>query len=172
MSGERTRILLADDHAVVREALKLLLEHEGFEVVGEAADGHAAVRIARTVQPDVAILDLAMPLLNGIDAARELQSAAPGTRAVLLVGRASDEQVLAALHAGIQACVLKSHEARELVRAIHEVRRGDVYLSPSLTRAVVDAYVGGELELPASPLSARERQVLQLIAEGKTTKEA
>jgi DNA-binding NarL/FixJ family response regulator len=166
----RCRILLADDHAVVREALRLLLEHEGFEVVAEASDGHAAVQAARRLQPEIAILDLGMPLLNGIDAARELRSAAPDTRAILLIGSASDEQVLAALQAGIQACVLKSHEARELIRAIREVARGEVYLSPGLTRAVVEAYVGHR-DLPADPLTPRERQVLQLIAEGKATKE-
>jgi DNA-binding NarL/FixJ family response regulator len=164
------RILLADDHSVVRQALRLLLEREGFEVVGEAADGQRAIQLARRVQPDIAVLDLAMPLANGIEAAREIRSACPGTAAVLLIGSATDAQVLEALQAGIGACVLKTYEAEELIRAIREVRRGEVYLSRGLTRAVVEAWLGHG-GLPADPLTPRERQVLQLIAEGKATKE-
>jgi DNA-binding NarL/FixJ family response regulator len=164
------RILLADDHSVVREALRLLLEREGFEVVGEAADGQQAIRLARRLEPDIAVLDLAMPLANGIEAAREIRTACPRTAAVLLIGSATDAQVLAALQAGVQACVLKTCEAAELMRAIREVARGEVYLSRGLARPVVEAWLGGA-ELPADPLTPRERQVLQLIAEGKATKE-
>jgi DNA-binding NarL/FixJ family response regulator len=165
-----SRILLADDHLVVREALRLLLEREGFEIVAEASDGREAIRRARELEPDIAVLDLAMPLVNGIEAAREIRAASPRTIAVLLMGSATDGQVLGALHAGIRACVFKTSEAGELVRALREVTRGDVYLSRGLTRAVVDAYLGCE-EVPADPLTPRERQVLQLIAEGKSTKE-
>jgi DNA-binding NarL/FixJ family response regulator len=168
--GAGSRILLADDHSVVRQALRLLLEREGFEIVAEASDGREAIQLARELEPDVAVLDLAMPLVNGIDAAREIRAASPRTVAVLLFGSATDAQVLDALHAGVQACVLKTCEAQELIRALREVAGGDVYLSRGLTRAVVDAYVSGE-EAPADPLTPRERQVLQLIAEGKTTKE-
>jgi DNA-binding NarL/FixJ family response regulator len=168
--GSGSRILLADDHSVVREALRLLLEREGFEVVGEASDGLAAIRLARELEPDFAVLDLAMPLVNGIEAAREIRGACPRTIAVLLIGSATDAQVLDALRAGVQACVLKSCEAEELIRALREVARGDLYLSRGLTRAVVDAYLADD-ELPADPLTPRERQVLQLIAEGKATKE-
>jgi DNA-binding NarL/FixJ family response regulator len=147
-----------------------LLEREGFEVVGEASDGLAAIRLARELEPDFAVLDLAMPLVNGIEAAREIRGACPRTIAVLLIGSATDAQVLDALRAGVQACVLKSCEAEELIRALREVARGDLYLSRGLTRAVVDAYLADD-ELPADPLTPRERQVLQLIAEGKATKE-
>jgi DNA-binding NarL/FixJ family response regulator len=171
--GEReagSRILLADDHSVVREALRLLLEREGFQVVAEASDGLTAIRLARELEPDVAVLDLAMPLANGIEAAREIRAACPRTTAVLLIGSATDAQVLDALRAGVQACVLKTCEAEELVRGLREVARGGVYLSRGLTRAVVDAYLAND-ELPADPLTPRERQVLQLIAEGKATKE-
>jgi DNA-binding NarL/FixJ family response regulator len=164
------RILLADDHAVVREALRLLIESRGFEVVGEAVDGLQAIALARRVRPDIAVLDLAMPLANGIEAARETQAACPGTATVLLIGSATDAQVLDALRAGVRACVLKSYEAEDLIRALREVARGEVHLSRGLTRAVVEAWLGRN-ELPADPLTPRERQVLQIIAEGRTTKE-
>jgi DNA-binding NarL/FixJ family response regulator len=166
----RRRILLADDHRVVREALRLLIEGRGFEVVGEASDGREAIQLARRLRPDIAVLDLAMPLVNGIEAAREIRGASPGTISVLLMGTATEQQVLEALEAGVQACVLKSYEASELVRALRDVARGEVYLSRGLTRAVVEAYLQRGA-LPADPLTPRERQVLQLIAEGKSTKD-
>ena len=169
--ASRCKVLLADDHSIVRHALRLLLEREGLEVVGEAANGQAAVRLARELRPDIAVLDLMMPVLNGIDAAREILQACPETLPVLLVASATEEQVLQAMRAGIRGCVLKSHEATELIRAIGEVRRGGVYLSPGHSRSVVEAYVGRR-DLPPDPLSPRERQVLQLVAEGKSTKEA
>lgn len=164
------RVLLAEDHALVREALKLLLEQQGFEVVGEAADGHRAVRLARELQPEVAVLDLVMPLLNGLEAAREIRQVSPATRLVALTGRTDDACVLEALQAGFRGCVLKSGDAMELMHAIREVAKGGTYLDPAVSKAVVGAYVSGTG--PAKdPLSARERQVLQLIAEGKKTRE-
>ena len=166
----RCTILLADDHSVVRQALRLFLEREGFQVVGEASDGQHAVRMARDLRPDVAVLDLMMPLMNGVDAGREIRQVSPQTLTVLLVASASEEQIMDALRAGIKGCVLKNHEATELIRAIREVRGGGVYLSPGHSRAVVEAYLGGR-ELPPDPLTPRERQVLQLVAEGKSTKE-
>lgn len=165
----QTRVILADDHTVVRQALRLVLEHEGFEVAGEAADGQQAVRLARECQPDVAVLDLLMPLLNGIEAAREIRQASPRTRALLLTARNDDETVLRALDAGARGCLLKTRETSDLVRAIRDVMQGGLYLDPSISRAVAEAcqpshgYVGDRL-------TNRERQVLQLIAEGKTTR--
>ncbi|HUD72615.1 MAG TPA: response regulator transcription factor [Dongiaceae bacterium] len=165
------QLLLADDHQIVREGLRSMLEHHGFRVVGEAADGREAVRLAATTHPDVVILDLAMPILNGLDAAREIVRARTPTRAILLTVHQEDPYVLEALRAGISGYVLKTQAASELVQAIREVVRGAVYLSPGVSRTVVDAY-RARTELPVDPLTPREREVLQLVAEGKTTKEA
>ena len=164
------RVLLADDHPMFRQGLKALLEREGFEVVAEAADGHEAVRQARQLTPAVAVLDIGMPLLNGIDAARQILKQTPSTQVVVLTMYEEEAYVLEALRAGIRGYVLKAQAAADLVAAIREVLRGAVYLSPGISKAVVDAYMG-KSELPLDPLTDRERQVLQLIAEGKTTKE-
>jgi DNA-binding NarL/FixJ family response regulator len=164
------RILLADDHVVVRQGLKALLEQAGLTVVGEASDGHEAVRLARQLRPNAAVLDLAMPRLNGLDAAREIMQAVPTTATILLTLYTEDHHVLAALRAGISAYVVKTQAVEELVHAIREAARGAVYLSPSVSRAAVQAYLD-KSPLPKDPLTPREREVLQLIAEGKTTKE-
>lgn len=165
-----TQLLLADDHQIVRQGLKTMLEHEGFTIVGEAADGREAVRLAQTRHPDIAVLDLAMPGLNGVDAAREMLRSEPRMKAVLLTMYTEDPYVLEALRAGISGYVLKTQAAVDLVQAIREVTRGSIYLSPGVSRAVVDAY-RHKSDLPPDPLSPREREVLQLVAEGKTTKE-
>jgi two-component system response regulator NreC len=164
------RVVLADDHVVVREGLKSLLERQGFSVVGEASDGREAARITREVRPDVAVLDLTMPVLNGLDAAREIQQTTPSTKTVLLTMHNEEQYVLSALRCGITGYVLKSRASSSLVEALREVCQGNVYLSPGISRAVVSAFLNGA-EAPAEPLSPREREVLQLIAEGQTTKE-
>ena len=164
------RILLADDHLVFRQGLKSLLEREGLQIIGEAADGQEAIRRARDLSPDVAVLDLAMPLLNGLDAAREIVRASPRTRPILLTMHTEDPYVMEALRAGIKGYVLKTQPSTDVVQAIQEVARGRIYLSPGISRTVVDAYLA-KTELPPDPLSPREREVLQLVAEGKTTKE-
>ena len=164
------QVLLADDHQIVRQGFRGLLEREGFKVVGEAADGREAVRLAKTTHPDVAVLDLAMPSLNGIDAAREMRRTAPRLKTVLLTMHTEEPYILEALSAGVSGYVLKSQAADDLVRAIREVTQGSIYLSPAISRTVVDA-VRSRKALPPDPLSPREREVLQLIAEGKATKE-
>jgi len=163
------RVLLADDHLIVCQSLKAVLEREGLQVVGEAADGREAVRLARAFHPDVAVLDVSMPLLNGLDAAREIQKACPRTRTILLTMHGEDSYFLRALQMGIRGYVLKSQAVTDLVRAVQEVSRGAVYLSPSVSGAVVEAYrTKKDLR---DPLTPRERAVLHLVAEGKTTKE-
>jgi two-component system response regulator NreC len=163
------RVLLADDHRIVREGLRALLEKAGHIVVGEAADGREAYQAAQRLQPNIAVVDLAMPLLNGLDAIREIQRVSPGTKAILLTMYTDRPYVLQAMQAGARGYVLKSQAAEDLIRAIQEVLRGAAYLSPSVAALLVDAYRRGDDE-PKEPLTAREREVLQLIGEGKTTK--
>ncbi|HKH73035.1 MAG TPA: response regulator transcription factor [Vicinamibacterales bacterium] len=165
------RVLLADDHPVFRQGLRALLEREKFDVVGEASDGLEAIAAAERLQPQIVVIDLAMPALNGIDAAREIVKRVPRAKAVLLTMHTEEHHVLEALRAGVKACVSKSQAAEHLLQAIKDVSAGGVYLSPHISGAVVQAYLA-KTELPYDPLTPRERQVLQLIAEGKTTKEA
>ena len=165
-----TRILLADDHVIVRQGFRALLEREGLEVVAEAANGHEAVRLAGELLPDVAVLDFAMPLLNGLDAAKEIRRRSPRTRTILLTVHSEDHYVLEAVRAGLHGYVVKTQAAADLVQAIREIRGNAIYLSPTISRAVVEAYVD-KATPPGDVLSSRERQVLQLVAEGKTTKE-
>ena len=164
------RILLADDHCIVRQGLRALLESAGFEVVGEAADGQEAVRLVETLKPDVVVLDLIMPTLNGLDAGRQILQRSPGLPILLLTMHTEEHHVAAALRAGIKAYLLKTQAAEDLVRAIREVVRGHVFLSAAVSRGVVDGYVSG-MPAPGEALAPRERQVLQLVAEGNTSKE-
>jgi two-component system response regulator NreC len=163
------RVLLADDHQLVCESLKALLEREGFQVVGTAQNGREAVELARELHPEVAILDLAMPVLNGIDAARAILQDSPSTNTVVLTMHSQSQYILEALRVGVRGYVLKSQAAADLAQAIREVSRGMTYVSPAISRAVVEAYVA-KSDTPPDPLTPRERQVLQLIAEGKRTK--
>ena len=163
-------VLLADDHQVVREGLKVLLEREGFHVVAEASDGQQAVQLAKQFQPDVAVLDLAMPILNGLDAAREIQKVSEKTKPIILTMHTENHYILEGLQAGAKGFVMKTHAAEDLVQAIREASRGRTYLSPEVSQTVVQAYQD-KVDIRPEPLSPRERQVLQLIAEGKSTKE-
>lgn len=164
------RILLADDHQIVREGLKALLEREGFEVAGQAVNGADAVALARTLAPDVAILDLTMPILNGLEASYEILRERPATRVILLTMHAEDHQVVAALRKGVRAYVLKTQAVDDLANAIRAVLKGHTYLSPSISSIVVSGFLSGA-QLPADTLTPRERQVLQLVGEGNTSKE-
>ena len=165
------RIVLADDHVLVRQGLKSLLEREKFQVVAEASDGQEAVRLTETHHPDICVIDISMPTLNGIDAARALVRSCPKTKCILLTQHEEDQYIHEALEAGVKGYVLKNQVAGELIHAIQQVSRGEFYLSPGISRVVVEAY-RSKSERPPDPLTARERQVLQLIAEGKSTKDA
>ncbi|HKQ24973.1 MAG TPA: response regulator transcription factor [Burkholderiales bacterium] len=164
------RLLLADDHHIVRQALRGLLEAAGHEVIGEASDGHEALKLARMLNPDIAVLDLSMPLLNGVDTAREMRRHSPGIRTILLTMYTDKGYVLQALRAGARGYVLKTQAAEDLISAIREILRGETYLSPGVAASVVDAFLENTDET-VDPLTARERQILQLVAEGNTTKE-
>ena len=164
------RVMLAEDHEIVREGLKNLLVKHDFDVVGEADDGHEACRLAAELRPDIAVLDYSMPRLNGIEAAREVRRDCPSVKIVLLTMHAEDRYVLEALRAGVNGYVVKTQAATDLIRAIHEVWRGRTSLSPLVAHSVVDACLTHS-ERPADPLTAKERQVLLLIADGKRAKE-
>src|SRR5256886_3575826 len=165
------RVALADDHVLVRKRLKTLLERAEFKIVAEAADGQEAVTQATSLHPDITIMDISMPMLNGIDAARELGRSCPKTKVILLSQHEEDQYILEALEAGVKGYVLKNQVASDLIHAIQQVSRGEFYLSPGISRAVVEAY-RSKSDRPVDPLTVRERQVLQLIAEGKSTKDA
>ena len=164
------RVLLADDHEIVRQGLRVLLEREGFQVVGEASNGHEALKLCEANHPEVAILDVSMPLLNGVDAAREIIKSNPRTRVVLLTMHTEDHLILESLRAGVTGYVLKTRAAAELVQALRAVCRGEMFLTQSISRTIVQAFLQNTPG-PGNTVSDRERQVLQLVAEGKTTKE-
>jgi DNA-binding NarL/FixJ family response regulator len=164
------RIVLADDHVLVRQGLKSLLEREGFQVVAEASDGQEAVRHAEALVPDIAVMDISMPTLNGLNAAREISRSSPKTKTILLTQHDEGQYIREALEAGVKGYVLKNQVASDLLQAIRQVSRGQVYLSPGVSSAVMEAY-SSKSEKPKNPLTLRERQVLQLIAEGKSTKD-
>jgi len=164
------RALLADDHELVRSGLKALLEQDGVAVVAQASNGREAVELAQQHQPDIAVLDLSMPLLNGLDAARLILRDSSRIRIILLTAHTEPQHVLDSMEAGIHGYVLKTQAGADLKLAIEEVSRGSIYLSPRISRTVVDAYKARMATL-ADPLTLREREVLQLVAEGRTTKE-
>ena len=164
------RIVLADDHVLVREGLRSLLEREGCQVLAEASDGLQALREVDSHKPDIAVLDITMPSLNGLDAAREVARTFPKTKTILLTQHDEDQYVLKALEAGVSGYVLKSQVAGDLLDAIRNISKGQIYLSPGISRALIDAY-RSKSAMPRDRLTVRERQVLQLIAEGKSTKE-
>lgn len=164
------RALLADDHLIVRQGLRTILEQADIQVIAEAGDGREAVRLGLELRPDVVVLDLTMPVLNGLDAARELMRNLPDTAIILLTMHTEEQYILAALQAGVKGYVVKTQAAADLVQAVEQVCNGSLYLSEGVSQVVTQAYLK-KTEPHAEPLTQRERQVLQLVAEGKTTKE-
>jgi DNA-binding NarL/FixJ family response regulator len=162
----RIRILIADDHRLLAETFKVLLDqHSDMQVVGLALDGRDAVRQAEALRPDVVVMDLTMPELNGADATRALLASHPDCRVVILTAHTDAERVRRALKAGALGYLPKSVGAEELVAAIRAVHAGQRYLGPNIADAVVGGIAG---EDPVEKLSAREREILQLLAEGRT----
>jgi two-component system response regulator NreC len=164
------RVVLADDHALVRQGLKSLLEREGFQIVAEASDGREALHNVQMLKPDIVVMDITMPILNGLEAARQMSLSCPKTKTILLTQHDEEQYLAEALEAGVKGYVLKSQVASDLIQAIRQVSRGGVYLSPGVSNAVMEAY-RSKSEKPRDPLTTREREVLQLIAEGKSTKD-
>ncbi len=167
------RILIVDDHKIVRDGLRAILErHEGFVVVGEAANGHEALALLPEVRPDLAIMDVTMPGLNGMEATRCIRREAPAAKVLALSMNADRRYVEAMLSAGAAGYVLKNAAADELIHAIHAVTAGQTYLSPEIAEVVGNTTLRQKAAIePARALSSRERQVLQLLAEGRTSKE-
>ena len=163
------RILIADDHGVVAEGLKSLAEAEpGIEVVGIVSDGREAVKHAKDSRPDVIVMDMSMPELNGADATRAILQNDPSCRVIVLSMYAEREYVRRALKAGAAGYIVKRSAAKEVVEAIRAVYAGQRYLSARIADVVIDDYAGDERDDPLARLSAREREVLQLLAEGHT----
>ncbi|HLZ12298.1 MAG TPA: response regulator transcription factor [Candidatus Acidoferrum sp.] len=165
-----TRILLVDDHALVRQGLRSLLVQEGFTVVGEAADGLEAIEKVRALLPEIVVMDISMPAQNGLNVAREIHKSFPLVKVILLSQHTEDMYIADALEACVAAYVLKSQASSDLVHAIQQVSSGKVYYSPDISASVLAAYKAKSDDKPDA-LTLRERQVLQLIAEGKSTRD-
>ena len=168
------KVLLADDHAMMRDGLRAVLERAGVQVVAEARDGHEAIAEASRARPDVVVIDISMPRLNGIDATRRLTTEMPGIKVIALSMNSDRRYVIAMLEAGAKGYLMKSAASEELLLALAAVSAGETYLSPAVAGGVVERALRAgspETEAPKNPLSAREREVLQLIAEGKSSKE-
>ncbi len=171
MSDRVIKILLVDDHTIVRQGLKLILSaHPDLNVIGEAANGREAVEAAQRLRPDVIVMDVAMPEMNGIEATRQLIQANPRTRVLVLSMHKEPVYVREILRAGARGYILKDAIDTELLNAVRSVGQGDGYISPAVSGALLSDYRQNVTD-PLDLLSAREREVLQLVGEGKTNKE-
>jgi len=173
MSG--LRILIADDHEVARQGIRALLEsHPGWEVCAEAKDGREAVELATNSKPDIVLLDIGMPNLNGLDAARQILAMSPAIRILILTMHDAEQVVREVLAAGARGFVLKSDAARDLVDAVDALQHRRTFFTTRVTQMVMNGYLHQEKEsqpLAKAVLTPREREVIQLLAEGKTSKE-
>jgi DNA-binding NarL/FixJ family response regulator len=170
--AERIRVLLADDHVLLRQALRLLLElHDEIEVIGEVKNGREAVETALKLQPDVVLMDMRMPGLNGVEATRQIHKQRPATRVLIVTGMVEDDQIIQALQAGASGYVVKQSDINELLVAIQAVSRGNPYFSASLSdgRSPMEFIMAAQdrdQERGDDALTSREREILQLVAEG------
>ncbi len=167
---------IADDHAMMREGLRLIIETEkDISVIGEAADGRQAVRLIQQLAPDVVIMDIAMPQLNGIEATEQIVNSKTSTRIIILSMHSSKEHIFRALEAGAKGYLLKESAGKEMVKAIRAVYTGRRFLSDSISQTVIEDYIhqrrADSKENPIKRLSSREREVLQLVVEGKSSAE-
>jgi DNA-binding NarL/FixJ family response regulator len=174
------RILIADDHEVARLGVRALLEsHAGWEVCGEAKDGREALELAAALKPDIVLLDIGMPSLNGLEAARQILSTAPDTAILVLTMHDSDQVIREVLRAGARGFLLKSDAGRDLVAAVEALQRQSTFFTTRVSQMVLDGFLrreNGDIGVPEEPaedgpLTTREREVIQLLAEGKTSKE-
>jgi DNA-binding NarL/FixJ family response regulator len=175
---EAVRMLIADDHEIVRRGLRALLEAQpGWEVAAEAADGRDAVEKAKLIKPDITILDISMPALNGLEAARQIVRSVAQTKVLVLTMHDSDPLIQQVLEAGARGYLLKSDASRDLVSAVDALRRNKTFFTPKVARLVLDGYLGRnqrewtDEEGVSFPLTHRQIEILQLLAEGKSTKE-
>lgn len=169
-----TKVVLADDHTILRDGLKMVLEAEqGIEVVGEADDGRQALDLVERLHPDVVVMDIAMPNMNGAEATRQIKRRFPRVKVVILTMHENRQYLVQIVNAGASACVLKRSAGTDLIAAIRAVRRGESYFSPAMAAMLLDDYRGMLRRdmLEDDPLTEREREVLQLVAEGKTNQE-
>jgi NarL family two-component system response regulator LiaR len=173
MSDAPIRVLIVDDHAIVRKGIRALLtEVDDFDVVGEAGDGHQAVELARSMQPDVILMDIVMPAMDGIEATKEITAGQPDTRVLALTSFAADDKLFPAIKAGAMGYLLKDSDPEDLIEAIRQVHRGEPTLQPSIARKVLNEL--GRTSAPAEasdPLTAREVEVLRLVAKGFSNQE-
>jgi NarL family two-component system response regulator LiaR len=168
---EPIRVLIVDDHAVVREGLRSFLElQEGIAVVGEAADGAEAVATAEELRPDVVLMDLVMPKVDGVQAMQRLRERVPGTRVIVLTTFLDDDRLLPAIRAGAAGYLLKNAQPQELARAIHTAKEGEALIDPAVAARLVDALASGRPDDRYEELTPREREVLELIGRGFSNK--
>lgn len=174
---QKIRVLLADDHTIVRQGLRLLLEAEGdIEIVGEAENGRQAVQMTKKFLPDVVVVDIAMPLLNGLEATRQITKEVPSSKVLILSSYSDDEYVRQLSDAGSSGYLIKQTAANDLLKAIREVKKGNAYFSPAISKRLLDHYrqafvQGAPGRKTGERLTSRENEVLQLIAEGLATKQ-
>ncbi len=168
----KMRVLLVDDHAILRDGIRALLAlHDDIEVVGEATDGREAIDKVRQCSPDVVLMDIAMPLMDGLEATRRIHKENPEVRVLILTQHDNKEYVLSCIKAGAAGCIPKKAVASELVSAMRVVQQGDSYLYPSVASVLLKDYLQRAQEDPYDGLTNREREVLKLVAEGRTTRE-